>query len=149
MTVTNNKSSAEIIHELSERGYKKTKVRQELIGYLNKLKKPIDAVELLVYLKKKGIEVNKTTVYRELNFLLKQGVIVDIYFDDDKTYYEIAGLPHHHHLVCRSCKIVEDVYAEGDVCLLEKKIMKETNFVIEKHSLEFFGLCRLCQKSCA
>lgn len=134
----------EILAQISEGGYKKTKVRELLIGYLAQLKKPVDAQSLQDYLADNGQMVNKTTVYRELQFLLEQGIIVEVNFGDAKRRYEIAGLPHHHHLVCNKCQQVEDVFVDQDLTALERKIKKEKNFDIHSHSLEFFGHCRKC-----
>ncbi len=137
--------AADILSQLSDLGFKKTRVRDAVVSYLAEGKKPVDALAIQDSLKKRGLAVNKTTVYRELQFLLVQGVIIEINFGDNKKRYEIAGLPHHHHLVCTACGIVQDVAAEHDLARLEKKIENETSFSIKNHSLEFFGLCRRCQ----
>lgn len=134
-----------ILAGLLAQGYKKTGVRQALIERLCALKQPLDAAALLAFLKKKNLSVNKTTVYREVRFLLERGVIAAIDFGDGKKRYEIAGLPHHHHLVCTGCGAIQDVAAERDLAALEKKIEKETSFIIRNHNLEFFGLCRACR----
>lgn len=133
-----------ILQQLSDQGFKKTKVRELLIGELLKLKKPLDAQALQDFLSDQKLAVNKTTVYRELQFLLEQGIIVEINFGDNKRRYEIAGLAHHHHLICNNCQGIEDVFVDQDLVKLEKKIAKEKNFAIHSHSLEFFGLCRHC-----
>lgn len=137
--------AADILSQLSDLGFKKTRVRDAVVSYLSDGKKPVDALAIQDSLKKRGLAVNKTTVYRELQFLLVQGIIIEINFGDNKKRYEIAGLPHHHHLVCTACGIVQDVAAEHDLARLEKKIENETSFIIKNHSLEFFGLCRRCQ----
>lgn len=133
-----------IINLLSLRGYKRTKVREAIISHLVYLKKPIDALALHCFLKKQKLVVNKSTVYREIQFLQKQEVIVEINFGDGKKRYEIAGLPHHHHIICTNCQKVEDVFIEKDLACVEKKISKEKSFLIQHHSLEFFGICRAC-----
>lgn len=133
-----------IINDLSNQGYKKTKVRQAIVSHLLYLKKPLDALTLQKFLKKQKLVVNKSTVYREIQFLQKQEIIVEINFGDGKKRYEIAGLPHHHHIICTNCQKVEDVFIEKDLACVEKKIAKEKSFLISHHSLEFFGICRSC-----
>ncbi len=133
-----------IINDLSNQGYKKTKVRQAIVSHLLYLKKPLDALTLQKFLKKQKLVVNKSTVYREIQFLQKQEIIVEINFGDGKKRYEIAGLPHHHHIICTICQKVDDVFLEKDLSCLEKKIAKEKSFLIRHHSLEFFGICRSC-----
>lgn len=133
-----------ILTKLSNCGYKKTKVRELLISHLAELGKPLDAQALQDFLASQGQAVNKTTVYRELQFLLDRGVLVEINFGDAKRRYEIAGLPHHHHLICSKCQNVEDVFVDQDLAALEHKIKAEKKFDIHSHSLEFFGHCRRC-----
>lgn len=138
-------TAATFLQDLAQRGYKKTRVRAAIISRLAALRKPADAASLGSFLEKSGLKVNKTTVYRELAFLLEQAVISEITFGDNKKRYEVAGLPHHHHLVCSACGAVQDVLAERDLAALEKKIERQTDFAITSHSLEFFGLCRRCR----
>lgn len=133
-----------ILTKLSDCGFKKTKVRELLISHLAKLGKPLDAQALQDFLAAQGQVVNKTTVYRELQFLLDRGVLVEVNFGDAKRRYEIAGLPHHHHLICTKCQSVQDIFVEQDLSKLEQKITAEKSFQIHSHSLEFFGLCKAC-----
>ena len=138
------KSAQDILLCLSQQGYKKTKLREMLVSLFEHLKKPLSALEIQAFLKKKKLLLNKTTIYRELQFLREQRVIVEIDFGDGKKRYEMAGLPHHHHLVCDKCRSVEDVFIEQDLMTVEKKIKQTTSFFVKRHSLEFFGLCKHC-----
>lgn len=138
------KTTKDIITSLSEQGYKKTRVREAVISHLEDLKKPLSALEIQTFLVTKKLRVNKSTIYRELQFLLEHEVIVEINFGEGKKRYEIAGLPHHHHLICNNCQKIEDIFIEEDLKVVEKKIKKETSFIIKHHTLEFFGLCKTC-----
>jgi Fur family ferric uptake transcriptional regulator len=138
------KTSQQIISDLSGQGYKKTRLREALVNYLWLLKKPLDAIAIQAFLLKKKLPSIKSTVYREIDFLLEHKIIVEINFGDGKKHYEIAGLPHHHHLVCNKCRNIEDIFIEQDLETIERQIEKEKSFVINQHSLEFFGLCKNC-----
>lgn len=138
------KTTKDIITFLSEQGYKKTRVRETLISHLENLKKPLSALEIQMFFLKKKLQVNKSTIYRELQFLLDRKVIVEINFGEGRKRYEIAGLPHHHHLICSNCQNVDDIFIAGDLEVVEKKIKKEKSFIIKYHTLEFFGLCKNC-----
>ena len=135
-----------ILEKLRAEGHKITEVRRFIISFLSKNKKPTDALELQKALTKKVRMVNKTTVYRELEFLVEQHIIIEINFGDGKIRYEIANLPHHHHLICNNCQKVEDVYIDDSFEKLEAKLKKQKSFTILNHSLEFFGLCHSCNK---
>jgi Fe2+ or Zn2+ uptake regulation protein len=72
-------------------------------------------------------------------------VINEIEFGDGKKRYELISSHsyHHHHLVCNSCGIIEEVEFEENILLAQ--VNRKSNFKIERHQLEFFGLCPNCQ----
>lgn len=139
-------STQQILSSLKNQGYKQTQVRQALITYLTTTKKPSSAPELLDILKIKIGKIHKTTIYRELEFLVKQEILKEIFFTDGKRRYEINGLPHHHHLVCNNCQRVEDIYPDIDLERFETKVARKKSFTILHHSIEFFGLCQSCSR---
>jgi len=51
---------------------------------------------------------------------------------------------HNHHIVCRICGAVECVEVEKDWHKIEHKIIQESGYLVEKHALEFFGICPQC-----
>jgi Fur family ferric uptake transcriptional regulator len=108
--------------------FKKTPARLMVLEYLNNSESPVDAGQIINYLRKKHLETNKVTVYRILG----------------KYRYELKK-NHHHHLICTNCGRVQDVEI-GVIEKLEKEIQKDKNFRVQSHSLEFFGLCSNCQK---
>ncbi|HEX9722647.1 MAG TPA: transcriptional repressor [Candidatus Paceibacterota bacterium] len=129
-----------ILKGLREQGHRVTKVRREMVAMLEGAKVPLAAADIL----KKLDGVNKTTVYRELEFLVEQNIAQEVEFGDKKKRYEISD-KHHHHVVCVECKQVEDVDLQADLDGVEKKIAKQKGYKIINHSLEFFGLCSSCK----
>lgn len=134
-----------IISYLKTRGARLTPARKAMITLLANSQHPLAADDLRVALESQGITVNKTTIYRELDFLLENEVIRSVQFHDAKKHYEIAQGAHHHHVRCVKCERVEDVHVDHQAESMEKQIAKEHNFKILNHSLEFFGLCPKCQ----
>ena len=112
-------------------------VKKQLISLLEKSNLPIAVGDIL-----KKIPANKTTIYRELEQFVKQGIVSEVEFGDGKKRYELSR-EHHHHLVCRDCGNIEDI--EIDENKLFKNINSQSNFLIENHNIEFFGKCRKCQ----
>ncbi len=110
----------------------------KVIDVLSQSNTPIDVASLV-----NKIKVNKTTVYRQIDKLIKDGKIVEVEFGDGKKRYELKSLGHHHHLVCKNCGILEDISFNEETIL--KEVSKKTDFLIESHSLEFFGLCNNCK----
>lgn len=136
--------SLNIIEDLKSKGYKKTKVRQALVEILLSTNFPLSITQLLQKLPKKGLKPNKTTVYREIDFLKNQEILQEVDFGDGKKRYEISK-SHHHHIICVNCKQVKDVEMEKDLDSFSAKIAKQAGFKPVGHSLEFFGLCKDCQ----
>jgi Fur family transcriptional regulator, ferric uptake regulator len=107
---------------------------------------PVSAPDILKTLKMKKHPVNKSTLYREIKFLLKLGLINEVQLDTYVTHYESAFLTHHHHLVCKNCGNIKELICdelEGPLEKLEKRV-RTKGFLINDHNLEFFGLCSSC-----
>ena len=126
-------------------GHRVTKTRKEILE-LFYFGEPLSAADLIKKLALKKLFPNKTTVYRELDFLLEQGIIQAVDFGDGVKRFESSLIPHHHHLICTNCRSVSDIIIKNNLCQEEKRIARLTNFQAVSHSLEFFGLCRNCQK---
>ena len=128
---------------LKENNLKITEVRLAILNLLSQSKSPIDAKTLYDLLQKLNIRTDRATVYRTISAFLKAGVIRQIDFSEGKARYELSSLPHHHHLVCDSCGTIDELILEEERLIEEAR--EKTDFKIENHSLEFFGLCAACQ----
>lgn len=141
------KNTSSLLANLRDKGERITHVRKAIIEILSTATRPLSVQELLASLKKKQLNVNKTTVYRQLELLLFHSIIREIRFQDRSARYELSlGDDHHHHLVCIKCHKTEDVSFEEDLERQEKVILQKKKFKVLQHSLEFFGLCASCQK---
>lgn len=138
------KTSSQIVDQLRTEGHRITPIRGRILELLSQSKAPVSAPDLIESFKSSGVNVNKTTIYRELEFLLQKQLVNEVEFGDGKKRYEIDN-GHHHHIVCLNCGKVEDVSLDADLSIEEKKIEKETGFKIKSHSLEFFGYCKDCK----
>ena len=129
-----------------EKGYRFSKTRNCILELLLEYNNPLSALEIQQILKKQKVVVNKTTIYREINLLKKEGIILEIQLNEKNKRYELSSKKHHHHIVCTNCNKIEDVVLDKDLETQEKKIEKNKKFKIINHSLEFFGICEKCQK---
>lgn len=131
------------IEELREQGFRITKTRKGILKILLSCKNPVNAMCIKNLLTKQKIDANKTTVYRELNFLLKNKVIDDIKLGGKVTMYEICSR-HHHHVKCTACNKIFEIELDEDIQRHERKILKETGVKVLNHMFEFFGTCKSC-----
>lgn len=104
--------------------------------------KPLDAAGIINYLAEK-LDIDRVTVYRILNAFTQKGLLRKIEFGEGKARYEL-NKGKHHHLICQGCDAIEDI-SDCGVEVVEKRINQKKNFLIKRHSLEFFGLCTKCQ----
>lgn len=137
-------TTTSFIDRLRADGHRITEARKAVLDLLTKNTKPLGAQEIHALLEKKKATCNVTTAYRELQFLAEQGIVKTVQFQDGVQRYELASLPHHHHLICTECKTVEDVHMEHDLHTVEKNISRSTGFSIREHALEFYGICKRC-----
>jgi Fur family ferric uptake transcriptional regulator len=100
---------------------------------------------ILVYLKQKDVDTDPATIFRMMNDFLQKGITKEVQLGKGKSSYELANKGDHHHLVCETCGKIEAVL-DNVVPEMEKELQKRHGFLIKRHSLEFFGLCKNCQK---
>lgn len=134
-----------LLQIIRRHGLRLTKTRQGLLELFLALHTPLSAPRILDELACRGLLVNKTTVYRELEQLEKVGIVRGLSLGDRKQYFELATRDHHHHFVCIECEEVEDVlFDEFDLSKQEACLAQKKGFSVFNHSLEFFGLCKMC-----
>lgn len=138
-------SDDQIIGGLKASGERMTVARREIIRAFTGSSSPLSAIAILEYLKKKNISANKTTVYRELKFLAKKSIVRAIQFDERNRRYELAPEEHRHHLICTTCKRIDDVVLNHDLDDVEQRVRDQKKFKVERHALEFYGVCEMCQ----
>lgn len=137
-----------LIARLQDSGNRITPARGAIVDIFTSSDRPLSVESIRVALTKQKLAVNKTTVYREIEFLLGHDLIRPVNLDSSIKYYEVVTNSHHHHVVCTNCAKFVDVETEGIeeyLEKLEKKLAKKINFKSVRHSLEFFGECINCK----
>ncbi len=122
---------------------KVTAARKTSLHFLEKEGRPVDVEEILEHLRQHHLETDRATVYRMIESFLEKGIINRFEFGEGKFRYELAGSDHHH-LICEECGRIEDI-SDCGIEQWEKLIKKRKGFLIKRHALEFFGICKSCQ----
>jgi Fe2+ or Zn2+ uptake regulation protein len=133
-----------LLQKIKKVGGRITKTRTAVLGLLLSASKPLSASELLICLKEQRVIVDRTTIYRELNFLINHNLLKEVRLIGEPSLFELQ-LEHCHHLVCLKCHAVKKITICNHLESQEQQIMKKEKFKISDHSLEFYGLCHLCQ----
>lgn len=135
-----------VLETLKKNGKKLTEVRRAVISIVFESERPLSVSDILNDLSKIDLTPNKTTVYRELAFLLAEGYIKEVVISPSVVYYESALLSHHHHLVCTKCGVIKEIdcpETEESFTQIAKSAQGK-GFNIQTHNLEFFGRCVSC-----
>lgn len=122
-----------------------TPVRKDILNILTESKIPVRVSDLLTLLRNNHRNINKTTIYRDIEIFKSEGYITETYFKDMVVRYEIFNNKCHHHLVCDSCGNVINFDFNEDKFL--KEAVGTTGFTITNHNIELFGICKSCYKS--
>ena len=136
--------------KLSERGYKMTPQRKEILKiFVEHKDHHLSADDVFGILREENSEIGLATVYRSLELLNKLGILSKMEFGDGCSRYELnttnPKTHHHHHLICVKCKKVIE-FEEDLLEHLESDIAKKSGFEILNHEVKFFGYCAECKK---
>ncbi|MEO8580973.1 MAG: transcriptional repressor [Patescibacteria group bacterium] len=115
-----------------------TEIRAEIISQFEK-HHLLSATEIQSSLEKKFPSLNKTTVYRSLDFFIQTGLICQHQFGLKEALFELRT-HHHDHLVCTHCGRLQTTS-----CLTELPKVID-GYQVEHHHLTVYGTCLECQK---
>jgi Fur family ferric uptake transcriptional regulator len=130
---------------MHERGFRITLQRQFILEALRESKGHTTAEAVVERVQAKAAAVNRATVYRTLDFLCEQRLVVAANIGG-QTVYELAGDEPHHHLVCLNCGRQEPL-DHATVEPLFAQIERENGFEVHTNHLALFGMCRQCRES--
>jgi len=122
---------------------RKTPARLAITEFLSKVDAPVDIEQIIDYLHSKNLKTNKVTVYRIIEYFYKKEIVSRLDLQEGKFRYEIKRNDHHH-LICDNCGSI-DAVSDTVIPEMEKEIQQKQHFLVKRHSLEFFGICRNCQ----
>ncbi len=85
-------------------------------------------------------------MYRTLDLLQDNGLLCEVHIGDSCRSYLKRHRPgeHHHHVICRQCGRVAD-FTDCELDRLKQRLERDTGFSINRHLLEFMGLCPQCR----
>jgi Fur family transcriptional regulator, ferric uptake regulator len=133
---------------LSERGIRMTDQRRAILSVIETAKKHLDASQILRKAKRLDATVDRSTVYRTLGLLKRQGMIDELdlmHLKGEGHYYERKLGRDHIHMACLRCgKITEFVSERFDS--LKGQLEQECRFRILVARLEVGGYCSACRR---
>jgi Fe2+ or Zn2+ uptake regulation protein len=133
----------EIESQLRKAGLSVTAVRVALLNFFSSTPQPASADQLTEALRARHLTLNRTTVYRELTRLVEKGLVEEVLLASRARVYELAQA-HHHHAICTNCEVIQHVKIPEQLTTAEKLLQNKHGFTVQRHSLEFYGLCQAC-----
>lgn len=105
------------------------------------------AADVIDRLKEKGIHFAYGTIYNSLKYLTENGYIREIRAGDGVSRYD-GRMEAHHHIRCRICNRIEEVYVPLPERWL-KQAEEETGYIVDDEGFLLEGVCPSCQKKLA
>jgi Fe2+ or Zn2+ uptake regulation protein len=125
---------------LTEHGYRITAPRRAVICAVLKKSCSFTAEQLVAEIP----GIGRSTIYRTLEILASLDVLARLLQPGGHPAYVVGSPGHRHHLVCSECgSVVAFTRCPVDEFLTD--LGRDTEFAIQGHHLEIFGLCRNCQ----
>jgi len=131
------------LSHLRAHGYRLTPQRLVILKALNQAGRHLTPAEIYQQVHDDLPGLTEATVYRTLNFLAEQGLVLVAHIGHGQLVYEVADHDHHH-LICRVCGSMEEIDHQEIISLYEQ-FLTRTGYQINTIHATFFGLCPDCQ----
>ncbi len=119
-----------------------TSSRRAILDDLRMNRSHPTADEIHVRLKEKSPRIGLGTVYRNLEYLSRHGIVRVLREPGGRRRYDVAD-DGHYHLWCTRCGKVKDVRLVPSACV-EELLEDDLGYRIDGHSLSFLGTCPEC-----
>ncbi len=133
----------------AERGIRMTQQRRAILSVIETANKHLDASQILRKARKLDDSVDRSTVYRTLRLLKRQGLIDELdlmHLKGEGHFYERKLGRDHIHMACLRCgKIAEFISDEFEQ--LKQQVERDCRFRVLISRLEIGGYCAACRGS--
>jgi Fur family ferric uptake transcriptional regulator len=133
--------------EMKDHGLRCTLERIAVLREIYESNSHLDADELFVKLKNKGVGISRATVYHTLDLLLKFHLVTRTDLGHKHTHYEKAyGVENHLHMVCNVCGRVLEI-SDSRLSSMLETLCRQNGFEPENFTLQLFGNCSCSQET--
>lgn len=136
---------------MSNKAQYQTKQRDELLTYLESMSgQHITVKDVCEYFKNQGKAIGTTTVYRQLEKMVNQGIVTRYVIDaGSPACFEYVGADSHHqegicyHCKCEICGKLVHMHCE-EIPQMQQHIKEHHGFTINPIRTVFYGVCESC-----
>ena len=129
---------------LRQGGGRITASRRSLLKVIEASARPLAPRELHGELRRKGVRIDRVSVYRNVAALLELGLLHRVLGSTAVRPCSDRERRCHHAIVCTRCGSAREFHSEA----LERAladVRRNTRYRVQGHLLELRGLCRSCQ----
>ena len=126
------------------RGLRLTPQRDVLLRALSQTSGHPTADELVKKVRNVLPTVSHATVYRNVQELVRAGLIGTLERSGAAVQFEVNP-DHHHHFMCRRCGQVWDVYLDEVAVTVDRHRSPLKGFRIDRRDVQLHGLCARCR----
>jgi Fur family transcriptional regulator, peroxide stress response regulator len=135
---------ARLREQCAGRGLRLTPQRDVLLRVLSRTMGHPTADDLVRQVRKVLPSVSHATVYRNVQELVRAGLIGTLERAGGAVQFEVNP-EDHHHFVCRGCGEVWDVYLADVGITLDRRRSHLKGFHIDRREVQLHGLCARCR----
>jgi Fur family ferric uptake transcriptional regulator len=103
----------------------------------------VTAAEVAAAVRERAPELHRSTVYRTLDVLVEDGLVLRTDLGADRSYYELVAEHHHQHVVCTGCGRIAHVHDDA-IAAAVACVQAASGYVLARQELTFAGLCPDC-----
>jgi Fur family ferric uptake transcriptional regulator len=127
---------------MGENPFRLTNQRQIILDFIKENTNHPTVEEVYDNVKSKLPRISKKTVYTNLTFLAKNGLISEV--NVKGVYRYEPKLKPHHHILCKECGLIID-FVSDDLVKYSMSISKEIKgFKVDEAATNFYGICKKC-----
>ena len=130
---------------IRNKNLKYTEQRIQILKTFLETERHLTAEELYILVKKEFPSIGYATICRTIKLLCECELCRELKIEDGVTRYEhLYGHEHHDHLICINCGSFVEVVSP-EIERLQEKLSEENDFVLKRHRLELYGICKKCR----
>ncbi|GFO73115.1 Fur family transcriptional regulator, ferric uptake regulator [Bathymodiolus japonicus methanotrophic gill symbiont] len=132
--------------ELRDAGLKVTLPRMKILEIMEREtdERHLNAEQVYKILLSENEEIGLATIYRVLTQFETARLVTRHHFEGGNSVFELNKGPHHDHVVCVKCGMVDE-FTDEIIEDRQKQIAKDLGYELTDHSLYLYGLCPKCK----